>query len=135
MMNPFVWPVIRRGAWPLVLWTISAGFAGGEDAKTAAMPVDTKVAETKKVAAASPEAIRPSSPAKPTLPIPPAADKAARLQLRFGFRTGRANNDIENDIQDYTCSLVKRERVDGMLGGSQGMRVEDPASNARAARR
>jgi hypothetical protein len=48
---------------------------------------------------------RATSPTVPSHPLDPALDFA-----RQGLAT------IQNDIRDYTCTLVKRERVNGQLG-------------------
>lgn len=48
---------------------------------------------------------RATSPTVPSHPLDPALDFA-----RQGLAT------IRNDIRDYTCTLVKRERVNGQLG-------------------
>jgi len=122
-MNPFVWLVNRRGIWLLAVWIVSAGFAGGEDPQDTTARAGTRVADASGAAAARHGTTDLSVSAKTARPVPPATDKTARLLYVLDFaRT--AQRRIENDIQDYTCSLVKRERVDGMLGGSQGMHVK-----------
>jgi hypothetical protein len=104
--------------WPLAVWIVSAGFAGAEDTKDA-----TRAGDTKGMAVVPQATTGSQASAKAARPLPPAADKMARLNYALDFaRT--AKQRIEAEIQDYTCSLVKRERVDGMLGGSQGMHVK-----------
>lgn len=117
-MNSIARRVIRRSMWPLAVWIISAGFAGAEDKKDA-----TGVSDTPKAAAATPAPTASTSTTKPALQIPPATDKVARLNYVLDFARA-AQKRIETDVQDYTCSLVKRERVEGLLGGSQGMHVK-----------
>lgn len=117
-MNPIVGRVIRRSLWPLAVWVVSAGFVSGEDAQDATGANDSQGTVAATLGTAS-----SSTPAKPSPKIPPATDKVARLNFVLDFaRT--AQKRIEAEIQDYTCSLVKRERVDGLLGGSQGMHVK-----------
>ncbi len=116
-MNSIVWRVIRRSMWPLAVWIVSAGFAGGEDTKDA-----TRAGDAKGMAVVPQATTGSQASAKATRPVPPAADKTARLNYALDF--ARTAKQRMEEIQDYTCSLVKRERVDGMLGGSQGMHVK-----------
>jgi hypothetical protein len=58
-----------------------------------------------------------------TKAVPPAGDNAARLKYVLDFAQDAATR-IETEIKDYSCILVKRERVEGQVGSYQYMRVK-----------
>ncbi|MHB8969477.1 MAG: DUF1571 domain-containing protein [Pirellulaceae bacterium] len=64
-----------------------------------------------------------SATAKGTQTLPPADDHAGRLQYVLEFAR-KAASRIDNEVNDYTCILVKRERVDGQISSYQYMHAK-----------
>ncbi|MHB0959194.1 MAG: DUF1571 domain-containing protein [Pirellulaceae bacterium] len=82
-----------------------------------------------------PETRRNDVPSKPEVPaiqrttsdglpaLPPVGDNSARLNYVLNFAREAATR-IDNEIRDYTCILIKRERVDGEMGSYQYMHAK-----------
>ena len=60
---------------------------------------------------------------KGTKAPPPADDHAGRLQYVLEFAREAATR-IDNEVNDYTCILVKRERVEGLVSSYQYMHAK-----------
>jgi hypothetical protein len=60
---------------------------------------------------------------KGTKAPPPAGDRAGRLQYVLNFARDAATR-IDTEVSDYTCILVKRERVEGMVSSYQYMHAK-----------
>jgi hypothetical protein len=92
--------------------------AGGEDIRSDQSSSDTKNVVSEPQVPTTGIAVPESTKA-----VPPAGDNAARLKYVLDFAQN-ASTRIETEITDYTCILVKRERVEGQVGSYQYMRAK-----------